>query len=193
MARHEDRGHDGWLAPALAGGLTNPVTRTVAGHEPARLVTLAKAAFVALLAAVLLVPASSAGAAKSPEDFSAADQYVETLPTSSGPSATKEGKNRRTRLPAGVKAKLEAEGGQDAASLEEVATSGRFGAPHVKGATAGKNRDSSRSTTAVPTASVKAVQDSGEDLLWLLFALIAITGLMVGAVAYQRHKNSKSG
>ena len=47
--------------------------------------------------------------------------------------------------------------------------------------------------TAVPAASVKAVRDSGEDLLWLLFALIAITGLMVGAVAYQRHKNSKSG
>jgi hypothetical protein len=165
----------------------------VAGHEPARVVALARAAFVALLAALLLVPASTAGAATSPEDFSAADQYVETLPTSSGPSATKEGKDRRTRLPADVKAKLAADGGQDAASLEAVATSGRFGAPQGKSAAADKRRDSSRSTTAVPTASVRPVQDSGEDLLWLLFALIAITGLMVGAVAYQRHKNSKSG
>jgi hypothetical protein len=37
------------------------------------------------------------------------------------------------------------------------------------------------------------VRDSGGDLLWLLLALLAITGLMVGAVAYQRHKNSQSG
>ena len=168
-------------------------TRTAAGREPARLVAPAKAAFVALLAAFVMAPATTAGAAKSPEDFSASDQYIETLPTSSGPSATKEGKDRRTSLPAGVKAKLDAEGGRDAASLEEVATSGRFGAPQVTNGSADKKGRPSRSTTAVPTASVKAVQDSGEDLLWLLFALIAITGLMVGAVAYQRHKNSKSG
>ena len=147
-----------------------------------------------LLTALLLVPASTAGAAKSPEDFSAADQYVETLPTTSGPSATKEGKDRRTRIPAHVKAKLDAEGGKDAAALEEVASSGRFGAPQGKAGAADKSRGKSPgSTAAVPTASVKAVQDSGENLLWLLFALIAITGLMVGAVAYQRHKNSKSG
>jgi hypothetical protein len=152
-----------------------------------------KAAFAVMLAALLLMPAGSAGAA-SPDDFSAADQYVETLPTSRGPSATKEGNDRRTRLPADVKDKLRAKGGKDAASLEEVATSGRFGAPQVKGAEADNSRgNSSGSTSAVPTASVKAVRDSGEDLRWLLFALIAITGLMVGAVAYQRHKNSKSG
>ena len=143
---------------------------------------------------LLLVPASTAAAAKSPEDFSAADQYVETLPTSRGPSPTKDGKDRRTKLPGDVRAKLDAEGGKDAATLQEVATSGRFGAPQEDGGGVDKSRGkSSRSTTAVPTASVKAVQDSGENLLWLLFALIAITGLMVGAVAYQRHKNSKSG
>ena len=147
----------------------------------------------ALLAVLLLLPAATAAGAESPEDFSAADQYVETLPTSEGPNATKEGKEGRSKLPAKVKAKLEAQGGEDAAVLEEVATSGRFGAPQETGSSADKKGSSSRSATAVPTASVKAVRDSGEDLTWLLFALIAITGLMVGTVAYQRHKNSKSG
>ena len=58
---------------------------------------------------------------------------METLPTSQGPSPTKEGKDRRSRLPDDVKAKLEAEGGKDAASLEEIATSDKFGAPQEKG------------------------------------------------------------
>ncbi len=152
------------------------------------------AAMAALLTVLVLMPATPAAAAESPEDFSAADQYVETLPTNQGPSPTKDAKDERTRLPATAKAKLDAEGGKDAASLEEIATSGRFGAPQEKGADADKGRgSSSRSATAVPAASVKAVRESGEDLTWLLFALIAITGLMVGAVAYQRHKNSKSG
>ena len=151
-------------------------------------------AFVALLAALLLAPATPAASAKAPEDFSAADQYVETVPTSRGPSPTKDRKGGRTQLPADVKDKLQAEGGKDAAALQEVATADAFGAPQKQGGGADKNRrNPSGSTTAVPTASVKAVRDSGEDMVWLLFALIAITGLMVGAVAYQRHKNSKSG
>jgi hypothetical protein len=157
---------------------------------PARFRTLA-----ALSAALVLLPAAIAGAAQTPDDFSAADQYVETLPTTKGPSSTKEGEGGKghTRLPASVKTKLAREGGEDAASLQVVATSGRFGAPQQTSGSAEKKGDSSRRTTAVPTASVKAVRDSGEDLLWLLFAVIAITSLMVGAAAYQRHKNSKSG
>ena len=140
------------------------------------------------------MPAAPA-AASSPGDFSAADQYVETLPTSRGPSATKEQGKGRSTLPAGLRDKLYAQAGTDAASLEELATSGEFGAPQGKGGSADNNRKrgSSGSAPTVPTASVKAVRDSGGDLLWLLLALLAITGLMVGAVAYQRHKNSQSG
>ena len=41
----------------------------------------------------------------------------------------------------------------------------------------------------MPSASVQAVRGGGENLLWLLLALVAITGLMVGAVTYQRHKD----
>ena len=143
--------------------------------------------------ACLLLTAPPALAA-SPGDYSAADQYVETLPTSRGPSATKEPERGRSGLPDRLRDKLYAQAGTDAASLEELATSGEFGAPQGSGGGADNNTKggSSGSTPAVPTASVKAVRDSGGDLLWLLLALLAITGLMVGAVAYQRHKNSQS-
>jgi hypothetical protein len=150
---------------------------------------------VSALALALLAPA--AAGAKSPDDLSAADQYVETLPTSRGPSPTKDRADGRTGLPAGVTARLASLGGRDAAALEAIATSDEYGAPQGKGADAdksqGKSGASSGSTPAVPSASVQAVRDSGGDLLWLLLALLAITGLMVGAVAYQRHRNSKSG
>ena len=53
-------------------------------------------------------------------------------------------------------------------------------------------RGNSRNTTAIPSASVQAVREGGGDLLWLLLALLAITGLMVGAVTYRRHKDSNS-
>ena len=149
-------------------------------------------AMVAVLVALLAVPAGAA--AETPQDFSASDQYVETVPTTKGPSATKDGKRGRTPLPPSVAAKLRSQGGADATALEDVATSSDFGAPQGTGRAADKengagDRRSSRNRTAVPSASVQAVRGGGEDLLWLLLALVAITGLMVGAVTYQRHKD----
>jgi hypothetical protein len=147
----------------------------------------------ALAAALLALPASAV--AETPEDFSAADQYVETLPTADGPSATKDRKRGRTPLPRSVAAKLRSQGGADAGRLEAVATSGDFGAPQQKGGRADKESGASkrsRDSAAIPSASVQAVRDSGGDLLWLLLALVAITGLMVGAVLYQRHKDTDS-
>ena len=148
----------------------------------------------ALVAVALAVPASAA--AEAPQDFSASDQYVETLPTTSGPSPTNDRRRGKTPLRPSVAAKLRDQGGADASRLEAVATSSDFGAPQGTSARADKEngtRRDSRNTTAIPSASVQAVREGGEDLLWLLLALLAITGLMVGAVAYQRHKNSQSG
>jgi hypothetical protein len=145
----------------------------------------------AILAAALTVPASAG--AKSPQDFSASDQYVETLPTTNGPSATKDGRHGKTPLRDSVAAKLRSQGGADAARLEAVATSSDFGAPQGTADRTDKkagDRRHSRSTKAIPSASVQAVRGGGGDLLWLLLALLAITGLMVGAVTYQRHKDS---
>jgi hypothetical protein len=165
--------------------------RIAAGRAPGRFAALASAAFALVLAAALLIPAAAPAAA--PGDFSAADQYVETLPTPQGSSPTKTRKGQRTKLSAAVEEKLRTQGGKDASALEIAATSSDFGAPQKRGRGADKNDGRSTDSPAVPTASVKAVSNSGEDLLWLLIVLIAITGLMVGAVAYQRHKNSKSG
>jgi hypothetical protein len=147
----------------------------------------------ALVAVALAVPATAA--ADTPQDFSASDQYVETLPTTSGPSATDDRRRGKTPLRPSVAAKLREQGGADASRLEAIATSSDFGAPQGKSDRTDKksgNRLDSRNTTAIPSASVQAVQEGGGDLLWLLLALLAITGLMVGAVTYRRHKDSNS-
>jgi hypothetical protein len=147
----------------------------------------------ALVAVVLAVPVTAA--ADSPQDFSASDQYVETVPTTSGPSATDDRRRGKTPLRPSVAAKLRDQGGADASKLEAIATSSDFGAPQGTSGRADKkngNRGDSRNTTAIPSASVQAVREGGEDLLWLLLALLAITGLMVGAVTYRRHKDSNS-
>jgi hypothetical protein len=182
MARHEDRCDDRGLAPALAGGLTIPAFGLIV-----RLI------LAALVAVALAVPASAAAA--SPQDFSASDQYVETLPTPSGPSATADRRRGKTPLRPSVAAKLRNQGGEDASRLEELATSSDFGAPQGKNGGADKktgNGRDSRDSTAIPSASVQAVREGGADLLWLVLALLAITGLMVGAVTYRRHKDSNS-
>ena len=147
------------------------------------------------MAAALAVPAPAT--AESPEDFSASDQYVETLPTTRGPSATKDRRPGKTPLRPSVAAKLRSQGGADAARLEAIATSSDFGAPQGTGGKADKlngagDRRDSRNSTAIPSASVQAVREGGGDLLWLLLALLAITGLVVGAVTYQRHKDTNS-
>ena len=103
---------------------------------------------------LLPVPAAIAS---SPEDFSAVRPVRrDAAHQPAAPAPTKDRKAARTRLPAAVKAKLDAEGGNDAATLEEVATSDQFGAPQAQGGSADKKRGrSSRSTTAVPSASVQ--------------------------------------
>jgi hypothetical protein len=148
-----------------------------------------------LAAAAVAVPAPAAASA--PDDFSASDQYVETIPTTRGPSATKDGRDRKTPLPPSLAAQLRSQGGADAARLEAVATSSEFGAPQGTAGGADKkdgagDRRRSRDTTAFPSASVQAVREGGGDLLWLLLAMLAITGLMVGAVTYRRHKDTNS-
>ena len=113
---------------------------------------------VAALAAVVFVFPVSA-AAESPQDFSASDQYVETLPTTSGPSATDDRRRGKTPLRPSAAAKLRAQGGADASKLEAIATSSDFGAPQGTSAGADKkdgNRRDSRNTTASPSASVTA-------------------------------------
>jgi len=172
---------------------------------------------VALLVAVLPASASAgtsfplSGGGDSitlPNDQSAGDQYVETLPTSKGPRVPGRGK-RTKRISRDLATKLAHQGGSDAAALEALATSPTYGAPADTGANAdpgakgstGKGSHKSRSrkdkrhgasAPAVPSAAINAAEGGEAGLGWLVLAILAITALALGAVGYQRHRDKDS-
>ena len=150
----------------------------------------------ALAALLILLGAPSAGAAGTPvteapvaspvvpNQFSAADQYVESVPTSSGPRPAKEGHRRRgeggTPLP--VPPAVDDLG----PTLKQVATSPKLGAPDRA------LPDAKASEPGVPAAAVSALDDGdGGRLLWLLIAIIVITGAIAGTATY-RHRTRRA-
>jgi hypothetical protein len=184
-----------------------------------RRVTLASVIAFTLAALVAALPAGAFAKATAPgQQFdssgtpygavpnnSAGDQYVETLPTAKGPRAPGKGKHPQKTLERRL-AKLG--GGSDAAALAALATSPSLGAPtgggkggagasSGKGKSSGKGGSSSRgrhggSTPAVPSAAIKAVDGGEAGLGWLVVAILAITGLALGAVGYQRRRDRDS-
>jgi Tfp pilus assembly protein FimV len=134
---------------------------------------------------ILIVAAPTAALAVEapplPQEFSAADQYVESVPTSSGPRPAKRGKRpktaRRIALPPPVAKRLDE-------PLREVATSPSLGAPERKL----RRTDAPVESPSVPSATVTAVDEAHRGrLLWLLLALLLVTGALVGTAGY-RHK-----
>jgi hypothetical protein len=133
------------------------------------------------------------------DDFSAADQYVESVPTAGGPKApgvgTKPNKKANKRrsdqdasapLPKSVESSLQRQPEETAAVLERIATSPDYGAPTKKLRTRAK-------ATRIPAATVSAVGEGEQGTLtWLLVALLAITGLAAGTTAYRRYQAKKS-
>jgi hypothetical protein len=116
-------------------------------------------------------------AAPVPEDFSGADQYVESVPTSGGPKPARKVEHAvkpSIPLPQAVN---DLDG-----TLKEVATSPTLGAPEHS------LPDAKADTPKVPAATVSAIDDAdGGRLLWLLLALAVVTGATVGAASY-RHR-----
>jgi hypothetical protein len=181
-----------------------------------RLAALAVLA-AALLSTALPAPASAGRFASTgssgndlgltvPGNQSAGDQYVETLPTTKGPRAPRGGKHAK-KLSNGVTRKLQTQGGSDAATLEKLATSAALGAPVDNGAGAGGKGKSSHATGSqgrskngkqhggsapVPSAAINAVDGGEAGLGWLVLAILSITALSLGAVAYQRHRDKGS-
>jgi hypothetical protein len=157
------------------------------------------AAVTVLLVLALAAPVR---AADTPFDFSAGDQYVETLPTTKGPKATdRPSKHRRSGLSPKAKQGLARQGGSAAAALAEVATSPELGAPATTGsgsassggessgshkARAKQTGDGSRS---VPSAAIKAAGGSSAGIGWLALGLPLITAIALGAFGVQRHRN----
>ena len=118
MARLQNHPHDGGVrAPGRA--------RRSPFVTPLR----ARAAIAAGLFTLLLAaPAAGAQTPVLPEDFSAADQYVESVPTSSGPKPARKEKSKPGEekvVPVPVPPAVSELGGK----LEEVATSPALGAP----------------------------------------------------------------
>jgi hypothetical protein len=129
---------------------------------------------------VAAAPAASATEppALVPQELPAADQYVESVPTSSGPKPAKHSASEKSTaglsIPPAVR-KLDA-------PLRQVAVSPALGAPQRKLHPAQVDNPS------VPGAAVSAVSDSDDErLIWLLPALAVITGAVTGAAAHRHY------
>jgi hypothetical protein len=156
---------------------------------------------IALIVVALATPATAA-AESAPTDFSATDQYVESIPTSGGPKAPGVGKQRRAKslAPAAHARLVEQVGSKDAAQLEEVSTSPDLGAPQPAPEPAAKRGSGKRpgshaapGAPAVPSAAVSALgDDDGANLVWLVVALVFITGLAVGAAGHRHYRDAKT-
>jgi hypothetical protein len=157
---------------------------------------LAAAAAVAMLA----LPSSALAATAAPppsltDDFSAADQYVESVPTSRGPKvpgvgkhADRGGKPRKAKLSPAVVTELRSQPGGAAHTLERIATEPELGAPVEQLRTT-----SSKSLPAVPTATVTAVGEGEQDsIVLLVIALALITALAAGTAGHRYYERRKA-
>jgi hypothetical protein len=131
-----------------------------------------------------------------PPDIPSVAAYVEMGPTSRGPKQTGAGASRPRPLPPRVDELLRTSGGDDAALLEQLATSPGYGAP------TGSQRKQPRADEAVVpsdrassnalSAAVSVSADGGEGrLLGLIVALVAVT-LAIGIVAVRRRPCASS-
>jgi hypothetical protein len=124
---------------------------------------------------------ASAQLSPSPENFSAANQYVEDVPTSAGPHAAV-GKGKGTPLPPGISGRLTAKDD----GLKRIATSETLGAPrrHL--------HHGQIDAPGVPRATVTALDGSGNSTLWLVLGLLLATGAVVGTAGYRHYDQRKT-
>jgi hypothetical protein len=151
---------------------------------------------VVLLALAPASPAVAETAAPDPsltDDFSAADQYVESVPTSRGPKVPGVGKRheQRAELPQGVRDRLAGQPQETADKLEQIATSPDYGAPATVQRERGQG-SRSKSLPRVPVATVNASEGEQDTLLWLSISLLSITALAAGTAAYRHYQRRKS-
>src|SRR3954447_6267534 len=118
---------------------------------------------------LMLLPGAAIARADTPQDFSAGDQYVETLPTAKGPKATETAPKHKagSGLSPSARQALETQGGSDTATLEYVATAPELGAPvtagsgsvqdqNGSGASKKHKRGASSGSGSVPSAAINA-------------------------------------
>lgn len=146
-------------------------------------------AVVVALSLLAGVPSASAEEIVLPEDFSAADQYVESVPTSSGPHATAAvvDKGKSVPLPPGISGRLT---GTTGSQLKQVATSSKLGAPQQRLHSSGHS--SGHSSPSVPSAAVSAIDEGGSSTTWLLLGLLLVTGAVAGTAGHRHYNNRKT-
>jgi hypothetical protein len=151
---------------------------------------------VGLLASACLLVLAPAAAAGSPQDSGVYDQYTEQIPTADGSqhSGTAGGLGSggpgsggpSTPGPTGsivLPASLNKDGGKDAKTLRELATSPRYGAP----TSGGSLPESSASSPAGVSAAVSAITDGSDGrMVGLFVALLAVTAVSLGFAAARR-------
>jgi hypothetical protein len=155
----------------------------------------------ALVAAAVLTSAGSAAAEKAPPSpWAAAAQYVEMIPTSTGPKAA--GAAGPTKpLPASVAKQFARSGGPDAKALETLVTSSGWGARPVERRQSrphGQTADSPPQRLAVPSprestslaASVGGGLTSGPRATFALVALLCLLAACT-LVRLRRTRSSK--
>lgn len=148
------------------------------------------------LCACALWLAPAAAAAGSPQDSGVYDQYTEQVPAANGPHNTSSsggaaepsnGSGSPTggaTAPIVLPATLDDEGGKDAKTLREVATSPRYGAPEV---TVPLPEKSTKSPPATLSAAVNAATDGSDGrMVGLFVALLAVTAVSLGFAAARR-------
>jgi hypothetical protein len=139
----------------------------------------------AFLVACLCVwaPATAGAAAPVPEDFSAADQYVESVPTSEGSKPAGVGTGSGT----GNANVSPAPSGVAGNKLEQIATSPELGAPRKRlhGARADE--------PGVPKAMVSAIgENEGSSLLPLVLGLLLVGGVVAGTAGHRHYRNRQT-
>lgn len=140
-----------------------------------------------------LAPAAAAGSGT--QDSGVYDQYTEQVPTAQGPHNTSSGGGPGPTDGSGgtsggggaaivLPTNLNKDGGQDAKTLREVATSPRYGAPD---ATVPLPDSSTNDSPASLSAAVNAVTDGGDGrMVGLFVALLAVTAVSLGFAAARR-------
>jgi len=136
---------------------------------------------VAILFAAAFLAASGQALAEDPPSplppTSAIDQYVESVPTAGGGVANGFGKTRSKALPRRVGALIARDGGADAETLGEIASSSTYGAPQKRLApkrVVQPPRQAPDSSGAL-SAAATATGSSGSYALWLVAILVLTT------------------
>jgi hypothetical protein len=127
-----------------------------------------------------------------PPDIPAVAAYVEMVPTSRGPRPAGAAESRPRPLTPRVDELLQASGGDDAAMLEQLATSPGYGAPTGK-----LKQPRAASETSMParsdalSAAISVSTDGGESrLLGLIVALLGVTVAVCIVAARRRPRAS---